>query len=370
MLKNKTVSIISCVKTKQNGFHSAKNLYTSPLFKKSYKIAKKIADEVFILSAEYGLINENKKINYYEKTLNKMSKKEYIEWCEMVEQQLSKKIKNWSKVCIFSGKKYRKPLEKFLSKEKISYHNFLGNKPLGRRLLFLKSLESINMSMYQNIREIYSILEHKNNNGMMFDFNAFPNMTLADKGVYIFLDPNEESIYSNSLPRIVRIGTHAIHDGAKSTIKQRLRAHYGTKLNSGNHRGSVFRKHIGNALLNKGDLEKTSETWGVGSNATKIIKDKEKWLELEVSSEIRKLRFCVFEIDDKASKNSKRSTIEKSLINILSTRNIDLISADWIGKKSPAKEIRRTGLWNIQHSSLCISKDKIDFLLSYLWNKV
>jgi hypothetical protein len=115
-----------------------------------------------------------------------MPKEEYIKWCERIDQQLSKKIKNWSMVYIFAGEKYRKPLEKCLSKEKIAYHNFLGNRTQGKRLSFLKSLESINMSMYQNIREIYSILEHQNNKGMVFNFNDFPDTVIPEKGVYIF----------------------------------------------------------------------------------------------------------------------------------------------------------------------------------------
>ena len=108
---------------------------------------------------------------------------------------------------------------------------------------------------------------------------------------------------------------------------------------------------------------------GVGSNATKAIIDKEQWLELEVSSEIRKLQFCVFEINDKASKKSERAIIKKILINILSTPKIDLIYDDWLGKESDSEEIKKTGLWNIDHSSGGASKDKINFLLDYLWKK-
>ena len=219
MSTNKIVSIVSCVKTKQEGLHFAKDLYTSPLFKKSYKIAKKISDEVFIISAEYGLINEYKKIHCYEKTLDTMTKAEYVEWCEKVERQLCTETKNWNKVYIFSGEKYRMPLEKHLSKEKVAYYNFLGKKVFGRRLSFLKSIEALNMAMYNDIREIYSILEHKYNKGMVFNFNDFHNITLPEKGVHVFLDPNEESVYSALLPRIVGIDTHAISKGSKSTIR-------------------------------------------------------------------------------------------------------------------------------------------------------
>ena len=121
------------------------------------------------------------------------------------------------------------------------------------------------------------------------------------------------------------------------------------------------------ALLKGKFSDKRLNSWGKGSNAKKDIKDKEEWLELKVSSEIRKLWCCVFEIDDMPSKNSKRSTIEKLLINLLSNSNIDLISKNWLGKNSDSKEIMNTGLWNIQYSSGEISQEKINFLLDYLW---
>ena len=364
MLENKTISIISCVKKKQDGCHPAKKLYTSTLFNKSYKIAKKLSDEVFILSAEHGLIEEDKQICFYDKTLNSISKKEYIDWCKKVEQQASKKIKNCNNIYIFSGEKYRKPIEVFSSKHSIDYYNFLGNRTFGGRLSFLKSIES----RYKEIRAVYSILEHKQKAQSLFIFNDLPKISLPKRGVYVFLDPNEDTIYSNILPRIVRIGTHAVSNGSKSTIRQRLIAHYGTQSSSGgNHRSSVFRKHIGTALLKGKFSDKRLNSWGKGSNAKKDIKDKEEWLELKVSSEIRKLWCCVFEIDDMPSKNSKRSTIEKLLINLLSNSNIDLISKNWLGKNSDSKEIMNTGLWNIQYSSGEISQEKINFLLDYLW---
>ncbi|WP_296560850.1 DUF6884 domain-containing protein, partial [uncultured Acetobacterium sp.] len=40
------------------------------LFKYSYDYAKQIADQVYILSAQYGLLDENDNIVPYEQTLN------------------------------------------------------------------------------------------------------------------------------------------------------------------------------------------------------------------------------------------------------------------------------------------------------------
>lgn len=48
------VALVSCVKTKRDTPHPAKDLYTSPLFKGLRRYAEAHADTWFILSAEFG----------------------------------------------------------------------------------------------------------------------------------------------------------------------------------------------------------------------------------------------------------------------------------------------------------------------------
>src|SRR5690606_21373669 len=60
-----------------------------------------------------------------------------------------------------------------------------------------------------------------------------------DRGVYFFFDPGEFRTDSGTGPRLVRVGTHALSDGAKSTLHQRLRQHGGQSSGGGNHRGSI-----------------------------------------------------------------------------------------------------------------------------------
>ena len=53
------IALISCSKSKQNYPCPARELYApSQLFSLSYQYAKKVADEVYILSARYGLLAE------------------------------------------------------------------------------------------------------------------------------------------------------------------------------------------------------------------------------------------------------------------------------------------------------------------------
>ena len=53
------IALISCSKSKQNYPCPARELYApSQLFSLSYQYAKKVADEVYVLSARYGLLAE------------------------------------------------------------------------------------------------------------------------------------------------------------------------------------------------------------------------------------------------------------------------------------------------------------------------
>src|SRR5690606_38910230 len=74
------------------------------------------------------------------------------------------------------------------------------------------------------------------------------------RGIYFFFDTSEPRKDSGQGPRVVRVGTHALTIGAKSTLRGRLGQHRGTAAGSGNHRGSIFRLLVGQALLERGSL--------------------------------------------------------------------------------------------------------------------
>ena len=76
------------------------------------------------------------------------------------------------------------------------------------------------------------------------------------QGVYFFFEPGEMR-EDGRTPRVVRVGTHAVSEGSKTTLWQRLSQHKGYEqgryAGGGNHRGSVFRFHVGAALLAAAD---------------------------------------------------------------------------------------------------------------------
>lgn len=66
------------------------------------------------------------------------------------------------------------------------------------------------------------------------------------QGVYFFFEPGEMR-EDGRTPRVVRVGTHAVYEGSKTTLWQRLSRHKGHErgkyAGGGNHRGSVFQLH-------------------------------------------------------------------------------------------------------------------------------
>lgn len=178
---------------------------------------------------------------------------------------------------------------------------------------------------------------------------------LPARGVYFFREPGEYRFGTDGPLRIVRVGTHAVSLNAKSSLWGRLRTHLGTRSGSGNHRGSIFRLHVGNALLSRD--EKVIESWGAGrSVATQLRADSaamaaEGELERRVSEYIGAMSILWVDVPDLPSSDSVRSTIEKNAIALLSNRKkpMDIASANWLGKHSPREEIRQSHLWNLNY---------------------
>ena len=173
---------------------------------------------------------------------------------------------------------------------------------------------------------------------------------IPNQGVYFFFDQIETRENSSDL-RVVRVGTHAIHANSKATIKQRLSQHKGPEKLFGSHRASVFRKLVGYALKNRDHLQQNQ--WGIpGEKSNKIVREREKELEKDVSIYLRNLSFTILEIEGEACKNNDRAYIERNTIALLSNYNRDKIdppSANWLGSFTKKEKIVNSGLWNSYH---------------------
>lgn len=108
------IVFISCGKKKQKKACMAKDMYIGMYFNCIYSYAKHLKPrKIYILSAKYGVLNEQDYIYPYEKTLKNSSAKECKNWAYMVIKQLKQKgidTNTKEKIVFLCGKKYREYL--------------------------------------------------------------------------------------------------------------------------------------------------------------------------------------------------------------------------------------------------------------------
>jgi hypothetical protein len=220
-----------------------------------------------------------------------------------------------------------------------------------------KALES----RLQDIRRFYEILEALESavGGKRTLRNADGRMDWPRRGLYFFFEPGEARTTSGTGLRVVRVGTHALKAGAQTTLWRRLRQHCGTfggsRLGGGDHRGSVFRHHVGTALIRRDRWpDDVAGQWATGSSAPSTVRQQEYPLEQVVSRHIRQMPFLWVDIDDEPGPNSLRGYIERNAIALLSNYNlrdapIDPPSATWLGQWAASEQVRCSGLWNVNH---------------------
>lgn len=190
-------------------------------------------------------------------------------------------------------------------------------------------------------------------------------MDWPKRGVYFFFEPGEYRSGSGNGPRVVRVGTHAITGKADTTLWSRLLQHRGTlRPPGGNHRGSVFRKLVGEALILSGEI-KGADTWGHGNTAPRGVREDERLIEIEVSRRIGAMSFLFLPVLDAPGPDSQRAYVERNSIALLSgysSASIDPPDPQWLGLNSSRERVHRSGLWNNNHVDEDYSPEFLDVL--------
>jgi len=196
-------------------------------------------------------------------------------------------------------------------------------------------------------------------------------MDWPDRGIYFFFAPDESR--DDGMPRLTRIGTHAVSSGSGTALWDRLRAHRGinsgTFAGGGNHRGSVFRKRVGEAICERDGIDDVYPEWGSGSSADREVRLKETGLERRVTEYVGALPVLWLAVDDEPSPESDRAYIERNALALVSnyrSEPIDMRRGDWLGTHSPVPEIRRSGLWNVDHVDETYDPDFLDVVERYV----
>jgi len=199
------------------------------------------------------------------------------------------------------------------------------------------------IKFYSIIDELESRLKTKSTLSICSGRDSWPQ-----RGIYFFFEPGQIKRESGTGLRVVRVGTHALKNGSKTTLWKRLSQHKGVvRSGGGNHRGSIFRLLVGLAIINEQNLD--FPTWAVGSSAPKEIRENEITLEKLVSQTIGKMPFLYLSISDESGPDSLRGYIERNCIALLSNYNkspIDPATQSWLGNKCLREKVYSSGLWN------------------------
>ncbi len=213
------------------------------------------------------------------------------------------------------------------------------------------------MSRQDDLDSLYTLFEklEAQVGGMRRLNDCTGYMDWPERGVYFFFAADEDR-ETGDYPRLTRVGTHAVSAGSGQSLWNRLRTHRGanrgTYEGGGNHRGSVFRKRVGEALIERHDLYDEYPHWGDGSSAGRNKRLAEVEMERRVSEYIRGLPFLWVAVDDEPGPDSDRAYIERNTIALVSNYrkpSLDTRSQGWVGHASHSEKIRDSGLWNINH---------------------
>lgn len=354
------VYLVSCVAQKAAHATAARDLYQSAWFRKARSFVDGEKAPWFILSAKYGLVAPDERIAPYEVTLNRMPADERRRWAERVLGQLLPRLTPGSRIAFLAGRRYRDHLASPLRERGFEVEVPMEGMRIGKQLQWLGRGSATptheNPYRLRAVQRLYSILDDlRERIGYRTLGDSHGRMEWPARGLYFFFEHGEEKTTSGSGLRVTRIGTHAVSRGSKTTLWRRLAQHRGTEASGGgNHRGSVFRLLVGQALLKSSETE--CATWAVGNTAPADVRQGELELERRVSDRLRSMPFLFVAADDEPGPGSVRAYVERNAIGLLSNRTsvrdaIDPPRPGWLGRSCPVDAVRESGLWNSKHVS-------------------
>jgi hypothetical protein len=278
-------------------------MYVSPLYRKSVLVAEGWRLSFSILSAKYGLLDPDETIEPYDLTLKGASKQFKSEWAHKVDDQIRNSIDRRKRLIVLAGDDYYAPLTEAGIEDPLNFFAPMRGLSLGNRLAFLNQSIRIQKRRRAIVRS-YEMFAHLAKNMGLHPLRDILAEELPKQGVYFFFDDDEPTKFSATVPRLVRVGTHGVSAGSVATLRNRLRTHLGTRAGVGNHRASVFRLHVGRAIIERDRLQERYPNWGKGQSASKDITELEAPLESKVSEYIGNLRVLFIPVLDTAGTGS------------------------------------------------------------------
>jgi cytoplasmic iron level regulating protein YaaA (DUF328/UPF0246 family) len=133
------VYLVACVSKKKSQPTVAELMYQSVLFLKASEYARRHGDRWYILSAKYGLLAPDTRIEPYDKTLAKgMPVNERKQWARNVLSNLMKVTVPDETLVFLAGQKYREYLIPHLTERGYNIEIPMEGLAIGEQLAWLK----------------------------------------------------------------------------------------------------------------------------------------------------------------------------------------------------------------------------------------
>ena len=323
---------------------------------------------VYILSAKHGLLSLGDIVEPYDLTLKHMSRAERNAWGERTSAQLRNLIRAGDVASFYCGEDYIGPLRRTVAQVGCRLDEPLSHLSFGQRLHRLRTLngeptlDCLFGRFYRVMKRLWIAQE-----GGRRIADCSGHLVWPERGVYFVIEA-EPAVGSRHIPRIVRVGTHAVSLGSRASLWHRVSTHRGTGQGGGSHRSSIFRSHVGRALINREPDFAWPDTWGKGQTAPKSVREAEVALEKKVSVAIGDMRLLWLSVPDSAGPGSDRAYVERNAIGLLS-RAVILspgVAKSWLGEASEDWRIAASGLWNLDHLFMEPDPAFVDVLEAYV----
>jgi hypothetical protein len=362
------IALVACAKTKAPRPSPAATLYISALFRKSVLAALDRSKSVYILSAAHGLVELRTELAPYERTLKTLPAAMRRAWGQSVATAVRSIAKPRDQLILYAGHDYAEPLRVALAGEPYLIEAPLGTRSLGVRLQRLRelNLEAQLEADLPRFERLILRLSHAQAGGRRLG-DCSGRLSWPGRGLYFVTEP----VAGNDRWIVTRVGTHAVSLGSRTSLWDRISTHRGPGHGGGSHRSSIFRAHVGRALLRRDRAPpEVVPTWGAGQSAPATVRAGEADLERRVSQVIGEMRLLWVEVPDAPGPRSDRAYLERNIIGLLSRANYLGTRAApgqfWLGHDRAEWRIAASGLWNLDHLFYRSDSGFLDVLEAYV----
>lgn len=212
-----------------------------------------------------------------------------------------------------------------------------------------------------DLRRFYSLMRRLERNiGDRLVLGEAERADCPPRGVYFFFESGERRSGSGTGDRVVRVGSHNLNPGERTTLWTRIYSHKGADRPTGRQSGSVFRSRVGNAICRR-NRRLGPRNWPTDAHRGDAAR-----IERLINERMWPMTVLLLPVGRRADRND----IEQNAIMLLSEYGIedpiDPASDNWLGRYCDRVEVRKSGLWQSDYVDYEYEPEFLDLLEEYV----